>query len=156
MTEQLPAEKQTSKVTPLDFAQLVLRHEKAIEAEINHSPDAGDIVEQDGVKLMYVPEYYYSKRVTDGKYTDTPIAYTYQQYYSHSFEDESTNRMIPAPGWDVRFRLHDNEVAERVHGRTFSADELSDVPTSLPNDVALFLKPLDSYEVEDYLESREA
>ena len=157
MNEQLPAEKQTSKITPLDLANLALHRIRNVEneAEIDPIVKAGDVIEQDGVKLMYIPEYYSSKKIIDGTYASVQLPYTYRQYYSHSFEDESTNRMIPAPGWDLRFRLQDNETTQRVHGRSFTAHELSDVPNSLPDDEALFLRPVDSYEVEEYLESRE-
>jgi len=158
MNEQLPAEKQTRNVTPLDIAN-AMRRRKPIEADqtpVQVTAEAGDIVEHDGKQEMFIPLYYFSKKVVDDSLVDVRIPYSYRQFYSHSFVDEATGRTIPAPGWDSRHRLMDEDVALRTHGRTFTSEELVDLPNNLPSDDALFLRPLNSYEVDDYLETPEA
>jgi hypothetical protein len=154
MSEQLPVEKQKTKVTPLDLANAALQR-KGIEASkpIQGFPKAGDVVERDGVKKMYVPQFFSSKKVVEGKLIDVRLPYTYRQYYSHSFFDEGTRNAIPAPGWDYVFSLHNRELTQNRHGRTFSEEELKDLPNNLPEEEALFLRPIDDYDVEEYLES---
>lgn len=154
MNERLPTEKPTGKATPLDLAKAVLRrNSEAKVKEPETIAKAGDVVERDGVTYMYVPSLRSSKKIVDGRYVDARVPHTYRQYYSHSFEDPRTGRWESAPGWDSRLRLRDGEVARRHHGRVFSEEELRDLPNNLPQDDALFLRPMDSYEVEEYLET---
>lgn len=154
MNERLHPERQERKVTPLDLANAALRHKVVESAEF--APEfahAGDIVERDGNKGMFVPLLYSSKKVIDGRFSSVRVPYTYRQYYSHSFYDSGTGNTISAPGWDSRLSLYSDGIAQRRHGRTFTPEELKDLPSSLPDEEALFLRPIDDYSVEEYLES---
>ena len=150
MNEQLIPQKETHQATPRDFAYFILRS-KSIESTEAVRPKAGDVIMRDGVELMFVPELRWTRRLKDGVMVNVQAPYTYQQFYSHSFEDPKSHQWECGPGHDTKFSLFDDEAALRAHGRTFTSEELKDLPTNLPTDDVLFLGKFGDDRVEDYL-----
>lgn len=170
MIEKLPTDTKLPKVapSPLDLAKVVMRRRGAgvdvatdsfrmEESLATTEHSAGDIIERDGRKYMLVPQLRTAERWEDGRRVYYKVPYTFREYYSHTFPEPSTGRVVPGPGWDSKFHLTDQKFAETVHGRTFSDQELSDLPTSLPNTDCLVVKDLeDDYAIEEYLEYRKS
>lgn len=151
MSEHLTSQNEAPRATPRNVAN-VLMGRKVVETAEIALPKAGDVIIRDGQELMYVPDLRWTKRVKDGKLVDVQVPYTYQQYYSHSFEDPVTHRWEPAPGHDGKFRLFDDAAALRMHGRIFTQDELEDLPNNLPDEDALFLESINGGRAAEYKE----
>lgn len=140
--------------TPLDLA-VSLAAKKLIEtplaspeltpsSEEAEKPYPGQIIERDGQKFVLKP-YLYSKPVwKDGQRTYEDVPATYAQYYSHTFyiNGGDSGPMEPGPGWDARHLLRDKEYVFKKHNRTFSDDELKDLPFNLPDEPYLDVWPL--------------
>lgn len=150
MTERFTPHNEPLQATPRNLAYAVLRR-RGIESGETAQPKAGDVIIRDGEELMFVPDLRRTKRLIDGKLVEVRVPYTYRQYYSHSFEDPETDRWESAPGWDYKFSLCDDKVALLKHGRTFTREELKDLPDNLPTDDVLFLGKFGGYRVENYL-----
>ena len=151
--------------SPIDVARVIKRmrdmqpaqEPAAPEAEpVSPEPQAGDIIERNGMQYMLAPELRTTRRWQDGHIVYGQEPYTYAQYYAHTFEEPGTGERIPGPGWDSKFRLQNEGLAIELHNRTFTPEELQQLPNNLPDTPALFVSDLEGGRVAEYQEYLEA
>jgi len=159
MIERISSDNSLRRVSPLDVARVVMQRRgvdlgEHLEAPAFSPADhiAGDIIERDGKEYMLTPVLRTAEGWKDGERVYSKLPYTYRQYYSHTFEEPGSSRMVPGPGWDSRFHLYDKDTARLLHDRTFSPEELESLPASLPDTDCLFVSDMEGGRVAEYRE----
>lgn len=160
MSESAASTPEVSKkrsASPIDMARALKRLRGVDVAPVkpeavveDAAPKAGDIIERDGEQYMLAPVLRTVAEWKDGRQIFTQQPYTYRQYYAHTFEEPETGNRIPGPGWDSKFRLQDDELATIMHNRTFTKEELEELPNNLPETDCLFVSDLEGGRVEEY------
>jgi hypothetical protein len=152
MNEHVAPKTQKRNITPRDVMLAAMRHEyvESVTPLLPIHYKAGEVIERGDETIIAVPKLRWTETITNGVCTKIQVPYTYRQYYAHSFEDPHTGRWEAAPGHDSKYRLTDATSAMRLHGRIFTVDELADLPTSLPDEAALFLASPESNAAAEY------